>query len=330
MTVVAVVDSGTTSTRLRLWVNGTHTWSGSRQAGARDTAVDGHNEKIRSALRELLSEAEGVGGAAPQAVVASGMITSNMGLFEVPHVRAPAGPHELARSLVRRTFPEISAAPFFFVPGVKTQADDLSLDTLASGDLLRGEEAEIIGLRERLELREPATFVHLGSHHKAIDVDAEGRILGSRTAITGELFSAVSSHTILKSSVAAVDGLPLDVDAAMAGFRAVEDHGFGRALFLVRVGEQLAAQSREAMTSYLLGALAALDVPLLEHTRNGGSKDESVIVYGGSGFAELLAALLTRLGWTNVQAVAAETADDAAARGAIWLYECSEGLGSAR
>src|SRR5690606_18415736 len=98
--VYAVVDSGTTTTRLRVWRGGTVTWSGSRAAGAKDTAVDGNTAKVEAALAELLEESE----ADLEAIVCSGMITSNMGLFELPHLPAPAGLDDLARGVKQHVF----------------------------------------------------------------------------------------------------------------------------------------------------------------------------------------------------------------------------------
>src|SRR5690606_37597556 len=132
-------------------------------------------------------------------------------------------------------FPAISAVPLTFVPGVKTLPGRDGLAGLASGDVLRGEEAEIIGLREALELTGGAVFLHIGSHHKAISVDAAGSIVASRTAITGELLAAITGQTILKSSVESLEAHDLDISAARAGFAAAREHSFGRALFLVRV-----------------------------------------------------------------------------------------------
>jgi len=327
----AVVDSGTTSTRLRVWQGDRVIWSESRAAGAKDTAVEGSTAKVEAALRELLAAAKSATGATPEAIICSGMITSNMGLFELPHLPAPAGPDDITRGMVQREFPAISDVPLTFVPGVKTLPGTGAgqgravgtLEGLATGDVLRGEEAEIVGLRGALGLDSAALFLHIGSHHKAIEVDAEGRILASRTAITGELLAAVTGNTILKSSIVAVDGLELDLEAARSGFTAARDHGFGRALFLVRVGEQLGRQSRETMTSYLLGVLASLDVPLLA----GAPRDTPVIVYGVGEFPRILGALLPREGFSAVQVVPLATADTAAAAGAVRLFEATSGSG---
>lgn len=321
----AVVDSGTTTTRLRLWQGGRVTWSELRDAGAKDTAIEGDTSKVAMALKELLEAAAtgAAAGAAPEAIICSGMITSNMGLFELPHLLAPAGPDDTARGMVQRNFPEISAVPLTFVPGVKTLPGPDGLNGLATGDLLRGEEAEIVGLREALGLAASAVFLHIGSHHKAIVVDAAGRIVASRTAITGELLAAITGQTILKSSVAPLDANDLDASAARAGFAAAWEHGFGRALFLVRVGEQLGGQSRETMTSYLMGVLAALDVPLLA----GVSQDTPVIVYGIGAFPQILGELLPGEWFSDVRVVGQDVADLAAAAGAVRLYERARELG---
>ena len=323
----AVVDSGTTTTRVRLWQDGRVTWSESRAAGAKDTAIAGNTSKVATALKELLDVAGlatgTVAGTTPEAIICSGMITSNMGLFELPHLLAPAGLDDTARGMVQRSFPEISAVPLTFVPGVKTLPGPGGLNGLATGDLLRGEEAEIVGLREALGLAGGAVFLHIGSHHKAIVVDAAGRIITSRTAITGELLAAIAGHTILKSSVEPLDDHALDVSAARAGFAAAWEHGFGRALFLVRVGEQLGGQSRATMTSYLMGTLAALDVPLLA----GASRDTPVIVYGIGAFPQILGEVLPGEGFSDVRVVEQDDVDLAAAKGAVRLYERARELG---
>lgn len=312
----AVVDSGTTRTRVRVWREGAVAWSGDRAAGARDTAIEGHTGRIRTALRDLLAEARSATGAAPRAAICSGMITSNLGLHEVPHLPAPAGPDELATGIVEVRFDDVADVPFAFVPGVKTRPAALDVTGLDAGDVLRGEEAEVVGLGDRLGITTAATYLHFGSHHKAVEVDAGGRITASRTAITGELLAAMTEHTILKSSTVPLDGLDLDPAAVAAGARAAREHGLGRAAFLVRVGEQLAAIDRRRMTAYLVGALAALDLPLLA----GGDPDTPVVLYGHGVFPDVLAQLLAD-DPRPILRVDGATADLAAVAGAVALYE---------
>ncbi|MBA2667451.1 MAG: 2-dehydro-3-deoxygalactonokinase [Trueperaceae bacterium] len=315
MSAYAVVDSGTTTTRLRLWHDGRVSWSGSLAAGARDTAMGGDNRAIREAVADLLARVTAETGARPSAVICSGMITSNLGLYEVPHLAAPAGPDELAAGIVHTTIDGVGDVSF--IPGIKTLPASLTLETLAAGDVLRGEEAEVTGLRTHLGLSAPATFLHFGSHHKAVDVDGAGRITASRTAVTGELLAAALEHTILRSSVVPLTDLALDLEAMHAGARATRAHGLGRALFLVRVGEQIAGMERTRMTSFLIGALAALDGPLLPPP----SAVATIVLYGHGAFPEALAALLERDGYDHVVRVDGETTDRAAVEGAVALFE---------
>jgi 2-dehydro-3-deoxygalactonokinase len=312
VTRYAVVDSGTTTTRLRLWQDGAVRWSGSVAAGARDTAITGHNRAIRDAVAGLLTRVADETGARPPVVICSGMITSNLGLHEVPHLAAPVDADQLAAGIVH--VPVEGVGDVSFIPGIKTLPGDLSLGTLAGGDVLRGEEAEVTGLRALLGLTAPATFLHFGSHHKAVDVDGDGRITASRTAVTGELLATVAAHTILKSSVAPLDGLALDAEAVRAGARATHEHGLGRALFLVRVGEQLGGRPRTTMTSFLVGALAMLDLPLLPPDAGG-----RIVLYGHGAFPDAVATLLE--GRPDVIQVDGATADLAAVAGAVALYE---------
>lgn len=309
-----VVDSGTTTTRVRLVRGRAVVRSQTREVGARDTAIDRNSRRLRDALREMLSEFVAEEPDLESALL-SGMITSNVGLLEVPHLTAPASLDDLARGIVRHDFPDLAQVPFHFVRGIRTLGNDDDLDGF---DVLRGEEAEVTGLRELLDLGREAVFVHLGSHHKAIDVAADGSILASRTALTGELLAAVREHTILSGSLAPLEDLDVAEEAWREGIRAAHEHGVGRALFLVRVGEQIGGRTRAQMTSYLLGVLASLDLPLLQ-LRDG---DERVVVlYGRGPFKAILYRHLVGAGEVDVRAVDEGTSETAAAIGAVSLYE---------
>lgn len=312
MSTYAVVDSGTTNTRLRLVSEGQVLWSGSRSVGARDTARENGPGLVLTALRELLAEA----GSEPEAIICSGMITSNMGLLEVPHLTAPASLDELSAAMVQKEFTELGSVPLTFIPGVKTLPAGDAFDDLTGGDMLRGEETEIAGLLAELDLTGNCVFLHMGSHHKVIEFAADGAIVGSRTAITGELLAAIVERTILHSSLLPFNELQLDLDAAMAGAEAAQKDGIGRALFLVRVGEQLAGKTREAMSSFCLGALATLDLPLLQ----GIEVTVPLVVYGQGHFPLILKSLLERQGYPAARLVPAEVADHCAAIGAVALF----------
>lgn len=309
-----LIDSGTTKTRVRLSDGRQVLAQATAQVGARDTAADGNNSRLRSALGELIRELAGAG--APKAIIASGMITSNLGLLEVPHLPAPAGPEELGAAIVTRLFPDISDLPIHFIPGVKSHAT--GWDDLPAGDILRGEEAEVTGLRSLLGITGNATFLHYGSHHKAIRTDAAGRILGSETTLTGELLQAVSEHTILSSTVVPPGEVTLDEAAWRHGLAVALSEGLGRALFVTRLTQQMLGQSRQAASSFLMGALTAMDLPMVERALQRGDR---LILYGGDQFPRILQQYLaSRERQSQVLRVEPATAELAAVVGAVLIY----------
>lgn len=319
MNALAVVDSGTTNTRLRLVRGAKIEWSGARPVGARDTAREGRPASVLAALRELLREMpQGV-----DAVICSGMITSNMGLLEVPHLPTPISLDQIAASLVTKCFPELDDIALTFIPGVKTLPASTDFRGIGHADIVRGEETEIAGILTGYELSADSVFVHFGSHHKAIDVSVNGTITGSRTSMTGELLAAVSERTILKGSLVPLDAVGFNMEAALAGADAAEDYGLGKALFMVRVGEQLGGRSKDEMTNFAIGALATLSVSLLKEA----SRQKPVVLYGQGAFPSVVEQLLQREGFSSVTLIPDEVSLHCAALGAVELYGRSQRLG---
>lgn len=85
--------------------------------------------------------------------MASGMITADVGLVEVPHVTAPAGLEELSASLAPVLVPDVCPLPIHFIPGVKNRVSGVSLETFEAMDIMRGEEVEACALIDRLGVR---------------------------------------------------------------------------------------------------------------------------------------------------------------------------------
>ena len=66
------------------------------------------------------------------------MITSDMGLLEIPHVPAPASVGDLHDAMRTQTFPEIAPFPIHFIPGVRNFAGPVDLDNFGMMDMMRG------------------------------------------------------------------------------------------------------------------------------------------------------------------------------------------------
>ncbi|MFC4455455.1 2-dehydro-3-deoxygalactonokinase [Deinococcus sonorensis] len=305
----AVIDSGTTRTRVRVWDGQGVTWQAERQIGARDTARQG-TEGLAGALDELLTLARAQGPL--RAVLASGMIGSNLGLVDIPHLPAPVRYQQLADGIHTRTFERLGQ--ICFVPGVRTLPQGPSdLAHLGEQDVMRGEEVEVYALRRLLQLSGPVNFVHYGSHHKVICTDDEG-IQRSVTTLGGELLAATLQHTILSGSAAPPDTLgPLDPDIWQAGLLQAQQAGFARAAFCVRLAEQRLGLTPEQATTYLLGAVASLDLPLLP-------QGAPLVLYGHATFTAPVARYLTGQGRPVLAADPAQSAL-AAVQGAVQLFE---------
>ncbi|MEJ7708616.1 MAG: 2-dehydro-3-deoxygalactonokinase [Pyrinomonadaceae bacterium] len=200
---VVYVDAGTTNTRVWLAKDQKILARETATVGVRDTARDKSAHKLRAALTNLIREvSQGAPQNKPRCVIASGMITSSLGLAEVPHITAPAGLRELAAGVEFHRFADITDLPFLLVPGVRCGPPNAAeVENIGEVDLMRGEETLCIGLIESGMLNSHSALLNLGSHWKAIKVDDDQRIQQSVTRLTGEMIQAVQEHTVLASAV---------------------------------------------------------------------------------------------------------------------------------
>jgi 2-dehydro-3-deoxygalactonokinase len=278
--VILAVDSGTTSTRVWVLDGGEVKASAGSRGGARDVVRTKDRSELLRRIRGLADEAlaraeatwEGVEG-----VVAFGMITSELGLEEVPHLEAPVSRRMLAEAMVERSYGDALPAPVRLVPGVRSGGDDLEL-----ADFMRGEETEVAGLLALGEPEPPFLYISTGSHTKFVGVDREGRIDWSLTTLSGELLLALHRETILADLI--------DLEAPIADFVALEDGarlveraGLTKALFAARLLNRVRGVSTASCSAFLHGAVAGGDVLSLRHAAEaqGGFPDR--IAIGGKG-----------------------------------------------
>ena len=265
-----VIDCGTTNLRVTLLdenKNPLDTVKG--EGGVRHTAIDGHNGRLRTMLHDCMETVLSRNGYTMADVarcVASGMITSNVGLLEIPHVVAPAGVDELRAAMQEKVFEDIAPFPIAFIPGVRNFAGKVDMENFSEMDMMRGEEVEAIGLYKLLAPKGAAMFVLPGSHNKFVSMDDQGRIMGCMTSISGELLDAVTHHTILADAVGHgfVSADAYDGDMAKHGAWESAMSGLGRAAFAGRILNTLGGRERSAIQSYLLGATLALDVQAMQ------------------------------------------------------------------
>jgi 2-dehydro-3-deoxygalactonokinase len=267
---ILTIDSGTTNTRVIVWRDGAACHVEAREVGVRDTAITGSKDYLRNgvcdtvgaALRNTTLQPEDIG-----LILASGMITSNVGLHEVKHVLAPASLDDIAGAMVRAEIDGICGdLPVWFVPGVRNPVDNIGLHNIESLDMMRGEEVEAIGLAQRLGLTEAALIVLPGSHSKFVHLDERQRITGCVTTLAGELLQIITSNTILANSLDSSFAVSIHAEMLLAGARHAAEVGLGRACFMVRTLDLFSIYERNARANFLLGAILGADLLTLKNS----------------------------------------------------------------
>ncbi|MCI0339399.1 MAG: 2-dehydro-3-deoxygalactonokinase [Acidobacteria bacterium] len=288
------VDTGTTNTRVWLVCGERIISRASAMVGVRDTARDGTPARLRASLGQLITEVLAVPEAQecePEFVAAAGMITSSLGLAEVPHIPAPAGISELSAAVRRYDFPDITHLEVLLVPGVRTGPQEADLNTIESADLMRGEETMCLGLLASELATAPCTVINLGSHWKVISIDASGRISGSTTSLSGEMIHTTQTQTILASAVPQTRPESLDPHWVESGMLEQRKTGLARALFCVRLLEQGRQSTSEERFAFMIGSFIASDLdPLIAHR----AIDGEVIITGGGPIAKAWQRALAR------------------------------------
>ena len=143
------IDSGTSNTRVFLWDgNDNLRQTSSREIGVKNTAVDGHNGRLKEAIglcMEEVLEKEGISWSQVSVILASGMLTSALGLLEVPHITAPAGIMDEAAHLKCARIQGLCEKPIYFIPGIRN-LDEMPQKNPEQMDIMRGEETESLSL----------------------------------------------------------------------------------------------------------------------------------------------------------------------------------------
>ncbi len=261
------IDGGTTNTRVFLTEDEKIISSVKIPIGARKN-IDG-TAALKSALRDAISDllsAAGISESDITAVIASGMITSEFGLINLPHLVAPAGTAVLHRGITPKSVPEVTRLEINFIPGVKTVGE------LEFTDMMRGEETELMGIYSP-EYGE-CIFVLPGSHSKIIRTDGCGRITTFSTTLTGEMLASLSEGTILRDAVS-LDCGKIDEESLFAGYEYAHAHGLNEALFKTRILKNIFAKSPVACYSFFLGAVLADEIDTI------AKSEAKTVVIGG-------------------------------------------------
>jgi 2-dehydro-3-deoxygalactonokinase len=236
------------------------------------------------------------------------MITSEIGLIELEHIKAPCGIRELAENIYETTMSEISDIPFVFIRGIKYVSGEHI-------DMMRGEETEIYGISEHPN--ENSLYVLPGSHSKLIYMDRDSRISEFSTELTGEMIHAIANHTILSSAVD-LNQSAGDPAYLQKGYLASKEYGMNAALFQVRSLKRHAHVSDVQAFSFFIGAVLAPEIDNIIH-----SPAERVVIGGKPQLKEPTAMLLKMNCAKQTETVPEQIAEHATVYGAVRIYEAS-------
>ena len=300
MNYIITVDGGTSNTRTYLWTAGGKILTHRSQAiGAKTSAINGSNQPWKQAIHDMIESMlteYGISEDYVQGVYMSGMLTSDLGILEVPHLTAPVCMKNYQKHLVRVNLPEVFSKEIVLIPGIKnTLSYSGSLDPLRRFDIMRGEETETYALIEQYGAGQNTIYILPGSHNKYVFVDENSTILATSTTLSGELLNSIVNDTIVASSVD--HGFPsmehYNLEMIQYGCEMHRKEGFGRALFLTRLFDRFGSQSKYNLQNYVLGIVLESDLTALHNA--AFFKDVTnvrIVIHGNGAFSHALYDLL--------------------------------------
>ncbi len=221
-------------------------------------------------------------------VLMSGMVGSRQGWVEVPYVGLPATLDDLAAGTVPVEAPGF--ADLAIVPGVAAGTDGAGW-----ADVMRGEETEIFGVLEGLG-RGDGVFVLPGSHAKWVRVEG-GAITHFETFMTGEVFEALSKHTILSKMMPLGKASPAAFARGVAAAQGLAAPGeLLTRLFSIRAETLFGRLDEADAADFLSGLLIGAEVLA------GARAVREVVVVGAAGLAARYLTALEQLGIGAVNA----------------------------
>lgn len=177
-------------------------------------------------------------------VLCAGMVGSVRGWATVPYLPCPTDLSGLA------------AALHWVEPGRTAIVPGLSWTDGARGDVMRGEEVQLLGAVAAGLAPADALLCQPGTHAKWARM-AGGAVAGFQTRMTGEMFALLRQHSLLAGMI---DAPVADGPAFRAG---VADAGDGRLLerlFGVRASALLGLRAADDGAAYASGLLIGSDV----------------------------------------------------------------------
>ena len=227
------VDWGTTNRRIYLIEDGQVVRTERDDRGV--TAIEQHGfEAAIAGIRARFGD---------HPMVLAGMVGSTIGWRVVPYVATPAGLGDLAKGLYRVDDRTV------ITPG-------LSYADASRADVMRGEEVQLLGAAAAALVPEDALLCQPGTHCKWVEM-VGGRVASFTTAMTGELFALLRTHSVLAAQLGGRVRLGTAFrDGVAEGAR----RDIAASLFGVRASGVLGRRDDDDAAAYASGLLIGADV----------------------------------------------------------------------
>jgi len=336
--IFAIIDGGSSNIRVFLTREELILSKICIRRGAIDRVVR-RDEKIlfsaiQTALRKSFKklDSKGIKSEDVDFCIILGMLTSNIGLLDLEHLTVPVGISELARGLMLKRIPELLPCPCLFIRGVKNAVRPENEDRfLGKIDSMRGEETQTIGILDLLpDLILPALIVFLSSHTKYVGIGEQGKIIGTLTTMSGQIYRAIKKTTYLSRYIPDDNIIHLKKisrDDLWAGIASERKEGFLRAILLPRFMDVVLNAQIDRCYSNLLGTIVGSDLRAFSSFRETISRKLKSIVFIGNNNRPLLYREVFRkeIGHeVPMYTLDEDGLEQAVVRGAIRIFHCAE------
>lgn len=241
-------------------------------------------DQFPAALTAVVSELAPDAGAVD--VIVCGMAGARQGWMEAPYLDAPTDLAALGNGAVHPVVPG-SGLRVSILPGVCQRG--------SGENVMRGEETQLLGLASTVPGY--AGLVCMPGTHSKWARLVGTRIEGFSTAMTGEMFELLKTHSVLRHSLGGnLDG-PEREDGFAVGARAGLDHPealLGQ-LFRVRASALLSGRSPDWCAGYLSGLLIGTEIAANRHQIG----TDPVPLIGSAGLCALYARVFAMTGVTG-------------------------------
>lgn len=321
---ILTIDSTNTTTRAILWEGDRVIATAMSAAGLSNTVKDGNNSKLKQAAKECIEKVLSIEKI--DYVVACGMLTSGIGLYELPHIKAPAGREEYAAGMKAVMMEEVCSLPIWFIPGMKNNVEEISFDTFEQMDIMRGEEIDCAAILSTLPQGKPYVVALSEYYHtKFISVNAQGKMTGCLTTITGDILSCITKNTDIGDCVGRtfLEEAEYDKEMVLRGYHAANKVGLGRIGFSTKIMNIFVEKDKSKLRNFLLGAVFSNDVQCVKYSEAiQAAKDMTLIVCAEKPLAMAMADVLKEDGFfLDVQIFDKTDEIPLVSKGAKWISD---------